>query len=169
MSKPLRQTFSTAEEVEVFFSLNPVCFNKEKTCFPKANIQQISLPARRRVLRTRLSHHVDVRGVQSTLLTMDTAYCGQLSTVDSQQCTLHFGAKTLLTVDNSLNCGPWTPFHGTKMHFLSLPWTVHNFFFYFSFLHFIFSYFYNFKVILVRSIFSFISLYHLKLLERVSN
>ncbi len=69
--------------------------------------------------------------VQSTLLTVDTAYRGQLSTMDSQQCTLHFGAKTLLTVDNSLNCGPWTPFHGTKVHFLSLPWTVNNNFFVF--------------------------------------
>ena len=57
---------------------------------------------------------------------MDTAYHGQLSTVDSQQRTLHFGAKTLLTMDNSLNCGPWTPFHGTKVHFLSLPWTVNK-------------------------------------------
>ncbi len=83
--------------------------------------------------------------IQSTLLTVDTAYHGQLSTVDSQQCTLHFGAKTLLTIDISLNCGPWTPFHGTKVHFLSLLWTVHKYFFSnFSFLHFIFSYFYNF-------------------------
>ena len=62
--------------------------------------------------------------IQLTLLTVDTAYRGQLSTMDSQQCTLHFGAKTLLTMDNSLNCGPWTLFHGTKVHFLSLPWTV---------------------------------------------
>ncbi len=77
-----------------------------------------------------------------TLLTVDNSQPWTAS-----KCTLHFGAKTLLTMDNSLNCGPWTPFHGTKVHFLSLPWTVDSpqfFFSNFSFLHFIFSYFYNF-------------------------
>ncbi len=41
--------------------------------------------------------------IQLTLLTVDTAYRGQLSTMDSQQCTLHFGAKTLLTMDKVLS------------------------------------------------------------------
>ncbi len=74
--------------------------------------------------------------------------------MDSQQCTLHFGAKTLLTMDNSLNCGLWTPFHGTKVHFLSLPWTVNKkkilfcfvgfFLLFFFFFCFIFNSTYNF-------------------------
>ncbi len=48
-------------------------------------------------------------------------------TISNAPCIL---GQTLLTMDNSLNCGPWTPFYGTKVHFLSLPWTVKKKFFF---------------------------------------
>ncbi len=104
----------------------------------------------------------------STLLTVDNS---QPWTVSNAPCIL---GQKLCLLWTTLNCGPWIPFHGTKVHFLSLPWTVNSpqfFLFFFKFLIFtlFLLFFITFKVILVRSIFSFVSLYYLKLLERVSN
>ncbi len=79
----------------------------------------------------------------------NSAYRGQLSqlwTMDT--ISWHQGALSLLTMDSRQS----------------------TIFFQISYFYTLFSLiFTTFKVILVRSIFSFVSLYHLKLLERVSN
>ncbi len=91
--------------------------------------------------------------------------------MDSQQCTLHFGAKTLLTMDNSLNYGPWTPFHGTKVHFLSLPWIVNKIFLFLWFVFFVvflFLLYFQLNLQFCETIFLYL-LYTLQLLEKVSD
>ncbi len=98
--------------------------------------------------------------LRCTLFTMDNC---QPWTVDNAPWI--FGQK-LLTIDNSVNCGPWTLFLSIKDNFLSFPWTVHKSYYFQFFTLFSTCFCKTSEVILVKQS-SFVILCCLELLEEV--